>query len=153
MLCDIGVVDKIVTTALLTIASTDALYVPHGRSQPTPETNSNNLPWFGHTLKITGLRKQIGSSETDRAEIHVILDGFCPAQAIQSSAYALSSAMTKAAALLCYQRFVDTPQTHQIVFDGYEASGPYDVGGGQGGDAALLVGFRLTINGLADVTA
>jgi len=145
MLVDAGTLDRLITTAFSGISSSVAVYVPHGRPQPT----GLDVPWFSHRLVVTGQPKIINSSQPDMANIAVFISMMCPGEALQANAYILGGALTTASGLLCYQRFVDSPATHQLDFQGYEITTNYAISTGSEGIASLLVAGSSTISGIA----
>lgn len=144
MLVDAGTIDRLVTTALNGISTSVAVYVPHGRPQPT----GLSVPWFSHRIVVTGVPKNIASGEPDRANLSVYLSMMCPGQAIQDNAYTLGGALSTASGLLCYQRFVDSPVTHQLDFQGYEITTNYAISTGSEGIDSLLVAGMSVISGI-----
>lgn len=149
MLIDFGVIDHLVGAAFSTISSSIALYVPHGRPQPSGSDNSSNVPWFFHRMKFTSEKKTINPNEPDKGRIQLFVQMFCPGQSIINDSSTLYTAIAAACALVTYQRFVDTPYTHELVLDGYDCESDYAVDDGGSGVASLLVSGSANISGFA----
>lgn len=149
MFCDLGVIDRLVTTALDALnGGGQVLYVYRGDPQPNAEDNPDHLPWFRHKLKKTSRTSNLGALGPDRAEIEVTLVFWAPAENVEEGSwYDFSTVMSLAVAALYGKRLVDDPMTHEVVFA--DAVEDQDLGiGGDNSEQPMMQTGMATIRGL-----